>query len=128
MSADDDRDEWKRQLNTLWRAATTGATTLRDVVVRSADEGRLRIDLAVYERERRDLLEEIGRAVVQLADAGRLELPESLANTLLRLRQVESRITQDSTSLHDNAFGAPRDMGPEVGSGYDEEDPDDERK
>ena len=125
MSADDDRDEWKRQLNTLWRVATAGATTLRDVVVRSADEGRLRIDLAVYERERRDLLEEIGRAVLHLSEAGRLELPESLANTVLRLRQVESRIAQDSSKLHDNAFGAPRDMGPEVDSDFsdDEDDP-----
>lgn len=125
MAADDDRDEWKRQLSTLWRVASAGATTLRDVVVRSADEGRLRIDLAVYERERRDLLEEIGRAVLQLADAGQLELPDSLASTVLRLRQVESRIAQDSSNLHDNAFGAPRDMGPEVGPDFgDDDDPD----
>jgi hypothetical protein len=119
-----DSDEWKRQLGTLWRVASSGMDTLRDVVVRSSQEGRLRIDLAVYERERRDLLEEIGRAVVQMAEAGRIELPEGLAHTVMRLRQVEERIAHDSSRVNDNAFGAPRGMGPEVGPDLGEDDDD----
>ena len=123
MSDSGDRDEWKRQLGTLWRVASSGLDTLRDVVVRSSQEGRLRVDLAVYQRERRDLLEEIGRAVVQLSDAGRLELPESLSLTLVRLRQVDERIATDGARMSDNAFGAPRGYEPEAGDFEHDDEP-----
>ncbi|MEO6954079.1 MAG: hypothetical protein ABI321_19910 [Polyangia bacterium] len=124
MSEPGDRDEWKRQLGTLWRVASSGIDTLRDVVVRSSQEGRLRVDLAVYQRERRDLFEEIGRAVVQLADAGRIELPESLSLTLVRLRQVDERIAMDGARMSDNAFGAPRGYEPEAGDYGSDDDSD----
>ena len=127
MAKPDDRDEWKRQLGTVWRVAASGIDTLRDVVVRSSKEGRLRVDLAVYQRERRDLLEEIGRAVVQLVEAGRLELPEALSLTLVRLRQVDERIATDGARRSDNAFGAPRGFEPEAGNYHSPDDlPDDD--
>ena len=120
MSADSG-DEWKRQLGTMWRMASTSLDTLRDVVVRSSQEGRLRVDLALYQRERRDLFAELGQAVVGLVDAGRLQLPEELAQLIARLRDVEERIRMDSARVNDNAFGAPRGYEPEAG---DYEDPD----
>ena len=125
MSETADRDEWKRQLGTLWRVSSSGLDTLRDVVVRSSQEGRLRVDLAVYRRERRDLLEEVGRTVVQLAEAGRLELPESLSLTLVRLRQVDEGIATDSARVSDTAFGAPRGYEPEAGDYHSPDDQDD---
>ncbi len=86
---DDGRDEWKRQLGTVWRMASEGIDSLREVVVRSSEEGRLRVDLALYQRERRDLLSELGHAVVGLIDAGRLAVPDELMELVGRLRQVE---------------------------------------
>jgi len=119
--SDDGRDEWKRQLGTMWRMASTGLDTLRDVVVRSSQEGRLRVDLALYQRERRDLFGELGQAVVGLVEAGRLTLPEELNQIVTRLRDVEERIRMDSARVQDNAFGAPRGYEPEAGN-YDPPD------
>lgn len=116
---DDGREDWKRHLGTVWRMASEGIDTLRDVVVRSSHEGRLRVDLALYQRERRDLLGEIGRAVIGLAEAGRITLPEELMALIRRLRDVEERIRMDSARVHDNAFGAPRGYEPEAGN-FDE--------
>jgi hypothetical protein len=119
--SDDGRDEWKRQLGTMWRMASTGLDTLRDVVVRSSQEGRLRVDLALYQRERRDLFGELGQAVVGLVEAGRLQLPDELAQIIARLRDVEERIRMDSARVNDNAFGAPRGYEPEAGD-WDQND------
>jgi hypothetical protein len=117
MSADSS-DEWKRQLGTMWKMASSSLDTLRDVVVRSSQQRRLRVDLALYLRERRDLLGELGQAVVGLVDAGRVELPEELSELIGRLRNVEQRIRMDSARVNDNAFGAPRGYEPDAGD-YD---------
>jgi hypothetical protein len=118
----DEGDEWKRQLGTMWRMASTGLDTLRDVVVRSSQEGRLRVDLALYQRERRDLFAELGQAVIGLVEAGRLALPDELRQLIARLRDVEERIRMDSARVNDNAFGAPRGYEPEAGEDYDAPD------
>jgi hypothetical protein len=118
-------DEWKRQLGTVWRMASSGIETLREVVVRSSQEGRLRIDLALYHRERRELFAEIGQTVVGLIDAGRLAAPDEVAELIARLRVVEERVQMDSARVNDNAFGAPRGYEPEAG-GDELPDPDPE--
>lgn len=124
---DDGREEWKRQLGTVWRMASSGIDTLREVVVRSSQEGRLRVDLALYQRERRDLFAELGQAVAGLADAGRLELPPELAQLVARLHDVTERIREDSARVQDNAFGAPRGYEPEAGN-YEPSEETDEHK
>jgi len=111
-------DEWKRQLGTVWRMASSSLDTLRNVVARSSQEGRLRVELAIYQRERRDLFAELGQAVAGLAEAGRLALPEELGPLVVRIREVEEHIRMDSARVHDNAFGAPRGYEPEAGN-YD---------
>src|SRR4051794_688165 len=116
---DEARDEWKHHLGTMWKMASTGLDTLRDVVVRSSQEGRLRVDLALYQRERRDLLGELGQSVLGLVRASRLELPEELRALITRLGEIEERIAMDSARVHDNAFGAPRGYEPEA----DDRDP-----
>ncbi len=119
--SDDERDEWKHQLGTVWRMASSGLDSLREVVVRSSQEGRLRVDLALYQRERKDILTEIGQTLVGLVDAGRMAVPDELSAIVARLRRVEERIRTDSARVHDNAFGAPRGYEPEAGN-YDPAD------
>ena len=43
----DRKDELRRQFGTMWRMASSGLDTLREVVVRSSQSGRLRVDLAL---------------------------------------------------------------------------------
>jgi len=125
--SDDGRDEWKRQLSTMWRMASSGIDTLREVVVRSTQEGKVRVDLALYQRERRDLFAELGQAVAGLADAGRMELPLELAQLVARLHDLAERIREDSARVQDNAFGAPRGYEPEAGNYEPNEDGDSEK-
>jgi len=119
------KDELRRQFGTVWRMASSGLDTLREVVVRSSQSGRLRVDLALLGRERRDLLASLGAQVVALADRDALELPEALALTVERIHEVDARIAADSGRVHDNAYGAPRGFEPEAGN-YDDELDDDE--
>jgi hypothetical protein len=109
----------------MWRMASTGLETLREVVVRSSQTGRLRVDLALLGRERQQLLADLGGQVARLLDEGSLEVPEEVRITWERLRDVEGRIKADSVKVHDNAFGAARGYEPEAGGYNDAPDLDD---
>jgi hypothetical protein len=111
----------RRQFGTVWRMASNGLETFREVVVRSSQTGRLRVDLALLGRERQQLLAELGGKVARLLDGGELEVPDDVRVTWERLRDVEGRIKADSVKVHDNAFGASRGYEPEAYS-VDEED------
>jgi hypothetical protein len=108
----------------MWRMASTGLETLREVVVRSSQTGRLRVDLALLGRERQQLLAALGAQVARLLDEGSLDVPEEVRITFERLRDVEGRIKADSVKVHDNAFGASRGYEPEAGSFNDALDDD----
>ena len=97
-------------LRTLMGVAAAAAGTLRDVVVRSSQAGRLRVDMALYLRERRDLRASLGRRMMELFEAGTAKLPDDSAIRSLvdRLRDVQAQIEDDSARVNDNAFGAPR--------------------
>src|SRR5262245_1053963 len=98
----------------MWRMGSTGFETFREVVVRSSQTGRLRVDLALLGRERQQLLAELGLKVARLIEAEELEVPEAVRLVFDRLRDVESRIKADSVKVHDNAFGAARGYEPEA--------------
>ena len=108
----------------MWRVASTGFETFREVVVRSSQTGRLRVDLALLGRERQQLLAELGLKVARLIENGELEVPEAVRLVFDRLRDVESRIKADSVKVHDNAFGAARGYEPEayVSDALDDDD------
>lgn len=118
------KDEFRRQVGTVWRMAQGSFDTLREVVVRSSQAGRLRVDLALLVRDRQQLLATLGAEVLALADEGALELPASLRPLADRLREVELRIQADSGRAHDNAFGATRGYEPEAAQYEDELDED----
>ena len=102
--------------------ASSGLDTLREVVVRSSQSGRLRVDLALLQRERQQLLSSLGEQVAALIEEGTLEVPEELRQAVERIRDVEGRIQSDSGRAHDNAFGAQRGYEPEAGNYEDELD------
>src|SRR5689334_17541473 len=99
-------DELRRQFGTVWRMASSGFDTLREVVVRSSQIGRLRVELALLARQKQQLLADLGARVVALADEEALALPDDLRHLVERVREVELRIKADAGKAHDNAFGA----------------------
>jgi len=104
--------------------ASTGFETLREVVVRSSQTGRLRVDLALLAREKQQLLARMGAQLGRLIDDGAVEVPEALRQMWERVRDVDARMNADVGRAHDNAYGAPRGYEPEAG-GYGDEDEED---
>ena len=111
-------DELRRQLATLWQAARTGLDTMREVVVRSSQAGRLRLDIAMMQRERSELLRQLGERTCAFLDQGGADVPEELLALHDRIRDVEGRIRTNSVKVYDNAFGAPRGFEPEAAVDY----------
>lgn len=120
----DRRDDLRRQFGTIWKMASDGLGTLREVAVRSSQSGRLRVDLALLSREKQQLLARIGAQVVRLLDEDALEVPENIKQIWQRVKDVDARMNADAGRAHDNAYGAPRGYEPEAG-GYGDEDEED---
>ncbi len=105
----------------MWKMASDSFDTLREVVVRSSQAGKLRVDLALLAREKQQLLARLGEQVSELIDGSKLEVPEALRQTYDRIKDVDAQIKADAERAHDNAFGAPRGYEPEAGGYADEE-------
>jgi hypothetical protein len=115
-------DELRRQLATLWRAARTGIDTMKEIAVRSSEAGRLRFDIAMLQRERVQLLTELGKRTCEFLDGGSdRPIPAELHRLHDRIRDVEERIKSNSFKVYDNAFGAPRGYEPEAAVDYGDE-------
>jgi hypothetical protein len=95
---------------------------VKEVVVRSSQEGRLRVDLALLQHEKRALLAELGAEAVRLLDAGEIAPAGDLDWLRDRLRDIEARIGAERLPAHDNAYGAPRGYEPEAGNYEDTDD------
>jgi hypothetical protein len=110
----------------MWKMASDGLDTLREVVVRSSQTGRLRVDLALMAREKQQLLARLGAQVGQLLDEGAIKVPAGVAHIWQRVKDVDARMNADAGRAHDNAYGAPRGYEPEAaGYGGDDEEEDD---
>jgi hypothetical protein len=120
----DRREDLRRQFGTVWKMASDGLGTLREVVVRSSQTGRLRVDLALLAREKQQLLARMGAHLGRLMDEGKIEVPETLRQMWERVHDVDARMNMDTGRAHDNAYGAPRGYEPEAGGYGDEEEED----
>jgi hypothetical protein len=118
----DRKDDLLRQLGTMWRMASSGLGTLKEVVVRSTESGRLRVDVALLAREKQQLLESLGRQVLALVDAGKLEVPPGIEAICEQVRRTDARLQAESARAHDNAYGAPRGFEPEAGDFLGDDD------
>ncbi|MDB4964523.1 MAG: hypothetical protein JWN44_212 [Myxococcales bacterium] len=121
MPVSERREDFRRQFGTVWKMASDSFGTLREVVVRSSQSGRLRVDLALLAREKQQLLARMGAEVVRLLDEDAVQLPENIERIWERIKDVDARLAADAGRAHDNAFGAPRGYEAEAG-GYEEED------
>lgn len=97
--------------------ASDSLDTFREVVVRSSQQGKLRVDLALLAREKQQLLAQLGEQIVPLVESGTLAVPDSVRYTCEQVRELDARMKADAGRVHDNAFGAPRGYEPEAG-GY----------
>ncbi|MCU1278346.1 MAG: hypothetical protein JWM53_1892 [bacterium] len=109
----------------MWKMASDGLDTLREVVIRSSQTGRLRVDLALLAREKQQLMARMGGELVRLLDEGAIEVPDGLKRIWERIKDVDARMNADAGRAHDNAYGAPRGYEPEAG-GYGEAEEDDD--
>src|SRR5262245_35483596 len=91
---------------------------MREVVYRSSQAGRLRFDIALLQRERSQLLRQLGEQTCAYLDAGDSDPPDALLRLRDRIRDVEARIKESSVKVFDNAFGAPRGFEPEAAEDY----------
>ena len=117
----DRRDDLRRQFGTVWKMASDSFGTLREVVVRSSQAGKLRVDLALLAREKQQLLARLGAEIVRLLEEDKLAVPENIKRIWERIQDVDARLAADTGRAHDNAFGAPRGYEAEAG-GYEEEE------
>jgi hypothetical protein len=109
----------------MWKMASDGLDTLREVVVRSSQTGRLRVDLALLAREKQQLMARMGGEVVRLLEEGAIEVPPALKQIWERIKDVDGRMHADAGRTHDNAYGAPRGYEPEAGGYGDAEEDED---
>jgi hypothetical protein len=115
-------DDLMRHFGTLWKTAMVGLDTLREVAVRSTEAGRLRVDVALLQRERAQLLETLGEMIVSMIDDQSFEdVPESVKQTYARIKDVDQRIRRDDTRVHDNASRG-RGFEPEAADDYGSDD------
>ena len=116
-------DELRRHLGTLWKTALVGLDTVREVVIRSTQSGRLRVDVAFLQRERAHLLQELGAIVARMMDDDRFaDSPGELRDLRARIKDVDERLRDEPDRAHDNASGAPRGFEPEAAADYGDEE------
>ena len=121
-------DDLRRQFGALLKTALYGFDTVRDVVVRSSQTGRLRVDIVLLRNERGQLLQQLGESAMKLFDDGTFDeaVTEQLKPLHDEIRDVEARIRSDAAKATDNAFGAPRGFEPEAAADYGNDDRNDD--
>jgi len=66
--------------------------SLREMVARSSEAGRARLDLSLLRRERAKLLQAVGEQVATAAAQGAMEVPPEVAEALERVADIDRRI------------------------------------
>lgn len=116
-------DDLRRQIGSLWKTAKLGLDAMRDVVVRSSQTGRLRVDIALLHNERAHLLQQLGEEMLRRIDDGTIDdVSDDLRALHDQVRDVEGRIKSDSARRTDNAYGARRGYEPEAAADYGDAD------
>ncbi len=94
-----DGDEVKRQFESFFERAVEAIGEVKDVVVRTSQVGKIKLDASFLRRERDKLLLELGEAVFDRIDEGRLELPEGLGELVARVKELESKLARQEDEI-----------------------------
>jgi hypothetical protein len=119
---EDVRRQLKSGLGTVLKMASSGLGTMREVVARSSEVGRKRVDLVLLRRERVQLLAKLGEALLPFVARGELEVSEAVRRLVDNLDDVNRRMQSATARVFDNAFGAPRAASAEIFAGNPDSD------
>src|SRR6185369_10446547 len=111
---DDVRRQLRSGLGTMWKMASSSLGTVREVVARSSEVGRKRVDLVLLRRERQQLLAKLGEALLPRIVRNELEVSDDITRIVDNLEDVSRRTQSATARVFDNAFGAPRSAGAEI--------------
>ncbi len=89
-------EEFRRQMNDLWKQAVDQLEVVKDAVVRQTD--RFDAELQWLRGERDRLLKRLGTQTHKLANEGKLPMPAFLKTTVDRLNEVIDRIVAKQSS------------------------------
>jgi len=92
MADDPKQKELIRKISESFQAAQTRMAELRQAVQRNSDLSQIQSTSAFIMRERDRALRNLGEAVWKEVEAGRLALPESLAESLDAVRRVDAKV------------------------------------
>lgn len=118
-----DGDEVKRQFESFFERAVEAIGEVKDVVVRTSQVGKIKLDATFLRRERDKLLLELGEAVFDRIDEGRLEMPEGLGELVARVKELEEKLAlQEEEIAHVRAEADERRETDAAVRGRDEVD------
>ena len=83
-------DEFRRQVNELWKQAVDQLEVVKDAVVRQT--GRFDAELQWLRTERDRLLKRLGQQTHKLASEGKLPMPAFVKTTVTRLDDVIDKL------------------------------------
>jgi hypothetical protein len=89
----------RRQLGSLLGRAVEALGEVRDVVVRTSQVGKIKLDATFLRRERDRLFARLGEEIYDRVDGGVLEVPEELAGLVEQIRDVETRLEEQEQEI-----------------------------
>jgi hypothetical protein len=92
-------DEMRRQLGSLLGRAVEALGEVRDVVVRTSQVGKIKLDATFLRRERDRLFARLGEEVYDRVEGGVLEVPGELAGLIEQIRDVETRLEEQEQEI-----------------------------
>jgi hypothetical protein len=94
-------DEFRRQVNELWKQAVDQLEEVKDTLTRS--RGRIEADMLRLRRERDRLLRRLGEQTFRLANQGKLPMPSLVKRTVERLNEVIEGLVVEERKTSANA-------------------------
>ncbi|RKH55453.1 MULTISPECIES: hypothetical protein [Corallococcus] len=101
MAADPKQTEVMRQINEAFQAAEAKLAKLREAVERNTELARANGKAAFLKDKKEQTHRELGEAVWQAVQAGRLELPPNFARLLQSIAAAEKAAADHAASLTD---------------------------
>lgn len=99
MSAKIDSDDVRKELGGLLGRALEALEEVKEVVVRSSQAGKLRIDTAFLEREREKAILRLGEKVYEWFEDGEISLPEEGEPLIAEVRRLAELIEEHRKEL-----------------------------